>query len=294
MPRASTAILAALPLATAPFVAALFLATACDHGTATEPTRALAGPPRRVISLAPSCTETLIELGLADRLVGKSDYCPELPPGCKAVSVGGLLNPNVEALLALKPDLVLTVQNADDRALQTLRRQGIPVHARDPQSLEQIFDEIVAIGALFGVEPRASELVASLRARIDAVRSRVVARGGDLPTIYVEVDYPDCWTIGHRSFVDDAVAAAGARNLFNDVDAAYTHVSKEEIVARAPRWVLFLHPLDGPIDGRRELAVLDAVKDGRVIADFDRDSLLHSSPRLVRGIELLAERLAPR
>jgi iron complex transport system substrate-binding protein len=271
------------------------LAPACDRGAASDATQALASPPKRVISLAPSCTETLIELGLADRIVGKSDYCPELPEGCHAVAVGGLLDPNVEALLALEPDLVMTVQNADDRALQALRRHGIAVHARDPQSLEQIFQEILDVGALFDVSERASALVASLRARLDAVKSRVAARGAaPLPSIYVEVDYPDCWTIGRRTFVDEAVTAAGARNLFRDVDSAYTHVNKEEIVARAPDWVLFLHKVEGSITARPELAALDAVKSGRVIADFDSESLLHSSPRLIHGIELLAERLEPR
>ena len=268
----------------------LAAATSCSPGSGSEPG---AGPPRRVVSLAPSCTETLIELGLADRLVGISDYCPQLPDGNHVARIGGLVNPNVEVLLGLEPDCVLTVQNAEDRTLATLRRQGIAVRAKDPQSLAAMLAEVQELGDLFVVAPRASELVADLRARLDRVAAETAARGSR-PSVYVEVDYPQCWTVGRKSFVHDAIEAAGGRNVFADLDRAYAQVNKEEVLKRDPDWVLLLHPIDRPIADRVELAQLDAVKAGRVIADLDRDDLLHSSPRLVKGIEALARRLASR
>jgi len=270
-------------------VALLAAVASCDPGATRTP--ALPAAPRRVVSLAPSCTETLVELGLADRLAGISDYCPELPAGLAAARVGGLVNPNVEAILALRPDLVLTVQNVEDRALAALRRRGVAVHAEDPQSLEEVLAEIGRLGALFGAGARAGELVASLRERLERVRLRHEARGAR-PRVYVEVDWPQCWTIGRRSFVHDALRAAGGENVFEDLDAAYAEVSKEEILARRPDWVVLLHAIDRPLAERPELAALEAVRAGRVIADLDRDSLLRSSPRLVRGVELLARRLA--
>ena len=211
----------------------LLAISACEPA---PPAIARSGPPQRVVSLAPSCTETLVELGLADRLVGISDYCPELPAGIRAVRVGGLMNPNVEVLLQLKPDLVLTVQSAEDRALATLRRAGVAVRASDPQSLDAVLAEVQALGDLFEAGDAARALVASLQARLAAVRAKA-PDGAGRPRLYVEVDHPGCWTIGSRSFVHDAVVAAGAENLFADVDKAYAEVSKEEIVTRAPDWI---------------------------------------------------------
>ncbi len=284
--------MARLPVA----LALAFLgAAACGRGGEAE---ARTGPPRRVVSLAPSCTETLIELGLSDRLVGISDYCPDLPAGARAVRVGGLVNLNVEAILKLRPDLVLTVQNDEDRSLATLRRQGVAVWARDPQSLEEVFESIAALAELFQAAERGTSLVADLRARVERVRADDIAARADgpagAPRVYVEVDHPPCWTIGRRSFVHDALLAAGGVNVFGDVERGYVQVSQEELAARAPDWVLVLHPIEAPLAQRAELSGLDAVKQGRVIADFDRDSLLRSSPRLVRGIELLAKRLRGR
>jgi iron complex transport system substrate-binding protein len=253
------------------------------------------GPPKRVVSLAPSCTETLIDLGLADRLVGVSDYCPELPAGCKAARVGGLVNPNVESILALSPDLVLTVQNAEDRTLAALRRRGIDVRAEDPQSLAEVLRGIGELAELLGAPERGRELLGSLRERLDRVTATTAATAttNEKPRVYVEVDWPPCFSIGRRTFVHDALLAAGGQNLFGDVDKGYFQTSKEEIVARGPDRVLILHPVDRPLSERAELADLLA-KPGVVIADFERDLLLRSSPRLVTGIEKLAERLRER
>jgi len=262
-----------------------------DGAAAAKPAEASVGAaPRRIVSLAPSCTETVVALGAAPRLVGISDFCPPLPEGCDAKRIGGLVNLNVEALLALRPDLVLTVQDADDRALANVRRRGIAVRAVDPQSLDALVAEVRSLGALLGVAERGDALAASLATRLATVRDRVAKRA-TRPRVYVEVDFPQWWTIGRRTFVHEAIAAAGGENVFGDVERAYFPTNAEEIVVRAPDVVLLLHPVEGPLDGRRELAALAAKGKGRVIADLERDDLLHSSPRLVDGIERLSLRL---
>ncbi|MSR45813.1 MAG: hypothetical protein EXS13_01880 [Planctomycetes bacterium] len=269
-------------------IAALALLAGCDHRpTSPPPGRHVA--PRRIVSLAPSCTETLVALGVAPLLVGISDYCPELPAGCAATRVGGLENLNVEALLELDPDLVLTVQAADDRGLAAFRRLGVAVRGSNPQSLAAMLAEVEALAVLVGVAERGRELAASLHARLDAIARDPAAR---IPTIYVEVDEPGCFTIGHSSFVHEAVAAAGGLNVFGDVAQDYFQASQEALLARAPDVVLLLHPIGRPLAERPEIAGLAAFRNGRVIADFDRDSLLRSSPRLVDGIEALHRRLA--
>lgn len=261
-------------------------------GREAPPTTAAksAAPPRRVVSLAPSMTETLLALGLGDRLVGVSDYCPAVTADPPPARVGGLNNLNVEAILALHPDLVMTVQNGEDRSLLALKSRGVELLVNDPETLDAVFASIETVGARFGRGEEAGALVRSLKARLKVV-AESAARLPRRPRVFLEVDYPPPWTIGRGSFVRDAVVAAGAENLFDDLPSAYPTVDPEAILARDPDWIVLLHPLDAPLSQRGGFARLRAVRDGRVISDLDRDALLHSSPRLIDGIEALAARL---
>jgi iron complex transport system substrate-binding protein len=246
--------------------------------------------PRRVVSLAPSMTETMVALGLGDRLVGISDYCPEVKADPPPARVGGLNNLNVEAVLARRPDLVMTVQNREDRSLLALKNHGVELFVEDPETLDAVLASIEAVGERFGRGDEARRLVGSLKARLAAVAD-AAAKLARRPRVFVEVDYPPPWTIGRRSFVRDAVVAAGAENLFDDLASAYPTVDPEAIVARDPDWIVLLHALDAPLAQRGGFALLRAVREGRVVTDLDRDALLHSSPRLVDGVEELAARL---
>jgi iron complex transport system substrate-binding protein len=265
---------------------ALLLVAAC---TRTHEAAAGGGEPRRVVSLAPSMTETLVALGLADRLVGVSDYCPAVKTTPPPVRVGGLNNLNVESVLALHPDLVMSVQNAGDRTLAALTARGVPVFTSDPESLEQVVTSIEAMGDRFGRGERARALTRDLRERLAKVAA--AAGAAKRPRVYVEVDAQGPWTVGRRSFVRDAVVAAGGDNLFDDLASAYPTVSAEAVALRDPDWILLLHPVDAPFSARGALGKLRAVAEGHVIDDLDHDALLHSSPRLVDGIEALAARL---
>lgn len=268
--------------------AAVALATAaCTHEAAPAPS---AGEPQRVVSLAPSTTETLIALGLADRIVGVSDYCPALTTTPPPERVGGLNNLNLEAVMALHPDLVISVQNPGDRTLATLQAHGVPVFTSDPESLDAVFTSIEQLGDRFRRGEKARALTTALRARVAKVAA-AYANEPKRPRVYVEVDQQGPWTVGRNSFVRDAVTASGAVNLFDDVASAYPMVAAESVAARDPDWILVLHPNEVPFESRGALAKLRAVHDGHVITDLDRDALLHSSPRLVDGIEALARRL---
>jgi iron complex transport system substrate-binding protein len=279
--RGLASVVAAVALA----VSAAF--SACRHDGAAAPP---AGEPQRVVSLAPSTTETLIALGLADRIVGVSDYCPALTTTPPPARVGGLNNLNLEAVMALRPDLVISVQNPGDRTLATLEAHGVPVFTSDPESLDAVFTSIEQLGDRFRRGEKARALTTALRGRLATVAA-AYANDPRRPRVYVEVDLQGPWTVGRNSFVRDAVVAAGGDNLFDDVASAYPMVAAEAVAARDPDWILVLHPNETPFEARGALAKLRAVREGRVITDLDRDALLHSSPRLVDGIEALAKRL---
>jgi len=277
-------------LRSAASVALALLAAACSK-PAPPATESPDGP-HRVVALAPSMTDTLVALGLADRIVGVSDYCPDVGTTPPPVRVGGLNNLNVEAVLALRPDLVMSVQNPGDRSLVAFAERGVALYTDDPQSLAQVFASIEAIGARFHRGERAQELTRTLRERLARVEKANAGR--PRPRVYVEVDAQGPWTIGRNSFVRDAVAAAGGDNLFDDVASPYPTVSEEAVATRDPDWILLLHPRDVAFEQRGAFARLRAVREDRVIADLDRDLLLHSSPRLVDGVEALAAKLHAR
>lgn len=271
----------------AALAAAVLLAVACSKPPAPAPESATG--PQRVVALAPSLTDTLVVLGLASRIVGVSDFCPDVGTTPPPVRVGGLNNLNVEAVVALHPDLVMSVQNPGDRTLVALADRGIAIYTDDPQSLPQVFASVEAIGDRFRKGDEARALTKSLRERL----ARVEAANAGLarPRVFVEVDAQGPWSVGRRSFVRDAVVAAGGDNLFDDVESPYPTVSEEAVAARDPDWILLLHPLDVAFEQRGSFARLRAVREHHVIADLDRDLLLHSSPRLVDGIEALSARL---
>jgi len=274
---------------------ALLLALSSCGEPAEPPRQAVAGaaaPPQRIVSLAPSCTETLIALGAGGRLVGTSAFCPDLPDGRVAARLGGLENLNVEALLALAPDLILTVQPDDDRALKSLKRRSLAIRGSNPQTLEELLTEVAALGAIVGAEASARALADGLRDRLAALARRHAGRASR-PTVYVEVDEPGCWTVGRGSFVHEAIAAAGAVNVFGDAPQGYFQANRETLLERAPEWVVLLHPPGRALHERPEIAGLAAFAAGRVITDLERDALLRSSPRLIDGIEALAARLHP-
>ena len=196
----------------------------------------VAEPARRIISLVPSATETMQVLGVADRLVGRTDYdtaawAADLP------SVGGGVLPSLEAVLALEPDLVIRFEGADDaRTADRLDEFGIRHVGVRPDGLEGIFRQIEIVGSVSGVGQRARRLVAKLRRELDDVRSTK----GSSPkpsVIYLFGNAPP-WVAGPHTFVTELIEVAGGTNAFSDLAADYSPVAPEEIRARSPDVIL--------------------------------------------------------
>src|SRR6185436_1225305 len=137
----------------------------------------LRGPPRRIVTLAPNATDTIAALGLGDRLVGVSDFC-EPPPEAKEVRrIGGLLTPDLEAIRALKPDLLVGSTSGNDPGLAAQAEAlGLPLFILNAENVAQVLDGIADLGAAIGEPARAQALLDDLRARLDAVAKRVAGR----------------------------------------------------------------------------------------------------------------------
>lgn len=190
----------------------------------------LGDPPRRLVSLVPAATETLVALGAADLLVGRTDY--DRGSELRALpSVGGGLQPNMEELLALEPDLVVRFAGPSDPGTpERLDRAGIPHFAVRPDGVADVREMIVELGSLVGRRRAAAALVDSLEARLARVRAAVAGRE-PVRVAYLLGGSPP-WVAGPNTFIHELIETAGGVNAFEDLGDLYAPVSVEELLAR--------------------------------------------------------------
>lgn len=253
----------------------------------------LAAPARRIVSLVPSVTETIVALGAIDRLVGRTRY--DLDPALADLpSLGGGLDPSAEAIVALEPDLVVAWNARDDRVLgPRLRDAGIPVYAAAIEDTAAIFATYARIGRLLAVEKRADSLAAALRDTLRAVAADVPP--GRRPTaIYLIVGDPPR-VAGPGTFIAQALRVAGADPAFPDLAEDWPTVSLEAVVAVDPDVVVL--PVGEGLADREELVDrpgwrdLPAVREGRVV-EIEADLLARPGPALGRAARALRQGLA--
>ncbi len=239
--------------------------------------------PRRIVSLAPSITETLFALGLGERLVGVTSYCDYPPEARKIERVGDTMRPSIEKIVALKPDLAIASTASQlEQFISKLDEVGIPVYISTPRDLEGVHTSITKLGDLTGASDRADELVRNLRARIRAVRERVMNR--ERPRVFFILGTEPLITAGGTSFVNDLITQAGGRSISEDEKAEYPHYSLETVVARQPE-IIFLQA--GESDLPERLKQTPAARRGRVFRLND-DLIIRPGPRIIDGLEQMA------
>ncbi len=197
----------------------------------------LPAPPRRIVSLVPSVTEILFAIGAQDVLVGVTDFCDYPPEARKKPSVGGMVAPSLETIVALKPDLVVATSAGNGEAVFTqLDRLKIAVYVVNPTRLSDVFDLIARLGALTGREAEATRLSARLSARVRAVAERVAA----LPRPRVlYVLWPDPLIVPARgALVSELLVLAGAASVTAEGGDGYPRYSLEAAVAGAPEVII--------------------------------------------------------
>jgi len=255
----------------------------------------LAGPPRRIVSLVPSVTETLFAIGAQAVLVGVTDFCDYPREAGRKPSVGGMVAPSLETIVTLTPDLVVatTAGNREETFTQ-LDRLRIPVYLVNPTRLADVLDLIARLGALTGHEAEAARLAASLGARIKAVSERVTP----LPRPRVlYVLWPEPLIVPARgTLVSELLALAGADSVTADGGNGYPRYSLEAAVAGSPEVIILARHggRPGPMAGDKwqRFAELPAVKSGRVYT-VSGDLLHRYGPRVVDGLEQLARLIHP-
>jgi iron complex transport system substrate-binding protein len=258
----------------------------------------LPGPPARIVSLVPSVTESAFALGGEDRLVGVSDYCDWPPAARRKPRVGGMVNASLERIVALRPDLVVGTDegNPEETFLQ-LRRLRIPLYVVHAHRVAEMYDLIARVGELTGRREAVAPLVADIRRRIEAVRTKVEARPA--PRV-LYVLWPDPLLVpGRDSHLTELIELAGGRSITAAEPVQYMRFSLEAAVARAPEVIVLAdHSSGASTAGRAEpekwqaLTSVPAIRAGRLYS-VDLSILHRYGPRVPEGLEILARILHP-
>ena len=250
----------------------------------------------RIVSLAPSLTELVFALGLEQELVGVTDFC-DFPPQAKGkAKVGGMINPNLEAILALRPDLILaTVEGTRAETVSSLERLGLPVFVVKSRGLQGLFSSIEKLGEAMGRDEAARALVQKLQGRVGEIKRRV--EGLSRPRVLYLV-WPEPPIVpGKGTFIDDLVQLAGGESISGDSRVPYPQYSLEEIIARSPE-VIVISSKHGEREAAdlvrrlKRLISLPAVRHGR-IHFLDGDLVNRPGPRIVEGLFILARLIHP-
>jgi len=259
-------------------------------------------PPYRIVSLVPAVTEMLFSLGAGHRVVGVSSFDRFPPEVANIQKVGALLDPDLERILSLQPDLVVLYHTQSDLRKQ-LERAKVPAYAYSHAGLRDVTATLRSVGNRIGIAARAAKLATDIESRIDAIR-RVSALGPRPRTLIVfgRENYAlrGIYASGGQGFVHDMVTAAGGQNVFADMKREAVQATTELILARRPEIILELRadPI-GPDEEKKELAVwrqlasVPAVANRRVHIIADPRTVI-PGPRVVEGIEVIAAAIKPR
>jgi iron complex transport system substrate-binding protein len=260
----------------------------------------LGAPAQRVVSLAPSNTEILFAMGAGSQVVGR-DELSDYPAQIAGIpSVGGSMgNFSTEAIVALKPDLVLAAEINTPELVKTLEGLGLTVYyLSNSTTLDGMYANLEAVAKLTGHVDETSTLVQSLKARVTAVDTKL-AGISEKPTVFYELDATDAskpYTAGHGTFIDLLIQRAGGMNVASPLKDKYPQVSLEELVVLDPDIIILSDSAYGEtpekVAARPGWGTLAAVKNGRVYP-FDYHLLSIPGPRLVDGLEQLAKLLHP-
>lgn len=244
----------------------------------------MAGPATRVASLAPSTTELLFALGAGGRVVGRTTWCDWPPAAAAITNLGDGLSPNIEAILAVRPDLVVLYRSPQNAAAaDRLRGFGVATIQLRTDSFDDLARNAELLGRALGVEDSARAVAVRLRAGI-AEASRPGGSAG--PRVLILAWDQPPMTIGRGSFQHELVALAGGINIFADVAAPSAPVSLEAIAARDPD-VIFTTSSSPAFAARPEWRVVRAVRERRFVV-VDGSEFSRPSPRAPEAIRRLA------
>jgi iron complex transport system substrate-binding protein len=255
--------------------------------------------PARIVSMAPNLTEILFSLGLDESIVGVTQDSDYPPAATQRRTVGTFWQPNIEAVIALKPDLVVTLEFEQQRNLaERLTRMGYKCLTLDISTVDDLFEAISAVAAATDREQHARQVVAGMKAKIAAVWD--ATRGKDNVKVLWVVQQDPLRVAGRGTFINEMIDLAGGENAIGPTIHVYPPIGSEQIIASAPQVIIEPAMIGGDLQEQqanaasywKRYASIPAVANGRIYV-IDGDLVSRLSPRLADGIQAIAKCLRP-
>ncbi len=250
--------------------------------------------PNRVISLVPSFTREICELGAADILVGVTSFRPK----CAATKqvVGNLTEVNIERVIALKPDLVIASKDSNPKKIvMKLRTLGVNVVVFEKQKdLDGILYTFLRLGKMLGRENRAREIVTRVRLEVKAISSR--ARGEKSVRVFWQLGSSPLVTASNKTFIGSLTRLAGGENIFGMLAESYPRVNREEVILRNPDVIIVVKDMGGSkrgvyVNEWAHVDGLNAASEGRIYT-LDPDIVCQPTPlRFARALDVVSRLL---
>jgi len=258
--------------------------------------------PQRIISTSPSITEMLFELGLQDRIVAVTDFCIYPEEACLLPSIGGVLNPDIEKIVSLAPDLII-LQSDSATVEKNINSLGIPTFSIKVRTISDIFDSINRLGKELNCQEAAEKLVLLLKDKINAFKLKLV---GQLPKkvllLLGDSSDPahDLYAVGPGTFLNELLILSGGENILKNSKAQYPKLSKEYIIEQSPEIIIEAGPksnlsqkeIDYKVEQWNRFPTIQAVRDKKIYF-IGADYILIPGPRLVKILENFIQVIHP-
>jgi cobalamin transport system substrate-binding protein len=251
---------------------------------------------KRVVSLAPSITEIIFALGREDLLKGVSRFSDFPAAAKKLPRIGSYVHLDLERIVALKPDLCIGIKEGNPIAVvRKLEHLGIPVYAVDPKNLNAVLETILQLGQLLDADQKAKTIVSNLRARVERVKSKV-ATSPNRPGVFFQIGISPIVSAGTETYIHELIVMGGGRNLAEG-PVPYPRYSREQVLGLSPDVLIITSMARGTIFERvkkqwAKWPSMPAVQNNRILL-MDSDILDRATPRLIDGLEHVAEAIHP-
>jgi len=259
----------------------------------------LTSPPQRIISLAPNITEILFDLDLGEKVVGVTRYCDFPEKALKKEKIGGMIDLNLEKIIALKPDLIIGFRGNPLRTIERLRSLHIPLFVLEiGANLETVFIIIEKIGTITQKEKKAEILVESLKKRYNKTQA-ALRNVQHEPRVFLSIHGTGLWTCGKGSFLNDLVEKARGVNIAGNIRRKWLHYNREQLIHDNPEVIITLSKSQREfsnvkdwIKNEAHLKGIKAVETDRIYF-LDENLATRPGPRLIDALEELARILHP-
>lgn len=277
------------------FASRFFLGTLIFvFGLASSGNAASESIPRRIVSLAPSITETVFALGFGNRLVGVTSHCNYPAEAKRLPKIGDFMSPSLEVIAAKQPDLVIGVTGATDPArAREIERLGIKITLVSVSSVSEILSSFKHIAALLGDPDAGATLIEKITAQFDKVKRRIAP--APRRSTLLAVGLRPLVAVGGKNFLDELITLAGGENIAGNASQPWLNLPDEYVVAKAPQVIIQAgmgSDAGGPTRQWSDLKSIPAVKERRVYT-YNSDKILRPGPRIGEGLEEIARLIHP-